>query len=84
VPFGIALVLHEATAADDAHPRLRLRHGAGAGTTPTVPVAFAALARDNVIAAPAIALLATLAGAGPRHLALASGAESHLDIEVPA
>lgn len=84
VPFGIALVLHEATATDDAHPRLRLRHGAGAGTTPTVPATFAALARDNVIAAPAIALLATLAGAGPRRLALASGAESHLDIEVPA
>jgi hypothetical protein len=82
VSFGIALVLDEATRTDDARSRLRLRHGAAAATTPTVPAGFATLARDNVIAAPALALLAMLADAGPRHLALASGAESHLDIEV--
>jgi hypothetical protein len=84
VSFGIALVLHEATSADPAHPRLRLRHRAATAGTPAVPAAFAALARDNVIATPALALLAALAGAGSRRLALANGAMSRLDIEVPA
>lgn len=84
VPFGIALVLQEATGADPAHPRLRLRHRAGAASAPAVPEAFVGLTSDNVVAAPALALLAALEGAGPRHLALASGAASHLDIEVPA
>lgn len=82
--FGIALVLNGAQAADPARARLHLRHGAGAATAASVPAAVAALASDNVIAGPALALLAALADEGPRRLALPSGSASHIDIEVLA
>jgi hypothetical protein len=82
-PFAAALVLAQAAGMPaSSGPTLALRFGRGAVGAPRLPASLDRHADANPIAAPALALLAALAGAAPPAFALPAGAHAHLALEV--